>query len=113
MAEIAHVSLAHELKLFGHRVWELSPRIDAVPALAPAAEALRHAVAEAPRRIARAGAAEGRRAKHELHCAFRALARAVELLDRVARESEALAVEALALAQEGAELSHSIYERVA
>jgi hypothetical protein len=113
MAELAHLSLAHEVKLFGHRVWELSPRIEAVPAIAPHAETLRHAVAEAPRRLARAAAAEGRRSKHELHCAFRALARAVELLDRVARESEALAVESLALAQEGAELSHSVYERVA
>ena len=113
MAQIANVSLTHEVKLFGHRAWELGSKIESDAAHAPVVESLRQAVAEVPRRLTRAAASEGRRETHELHFAFRALTRAVEILDRLGREKNELAVDALALAQEGAELTSLICERVA
>jgi hypothetical protein len=43
---------------------------------------------------------------------FKALSEAVSTLDRVPRTEEALAVEASALAQEGAELCEQVYDLI-
>jgi hypothetical protein len=108
MAELASVSLAHDLKLFGSRVFDLTARLEAA-----LAEPLRRAVALAPRRLARHQAAsDGRVARRELLCVFKALSEAVSTLDRVPRTEEALAVEASALAQEGAELCEQVYDLI-
>jgi hypothetical protein len=95
MAQIANVSLVQELKLFGGRVFDFTE-----------SAALRRAATEAPRRLSR-----GARPR-DLFCAFKALSEAVEGLDRIARTDAGRAVEASALAQEGALLLEEIYDLI-
>jgi hypothetical protein len=96
MAQIASLSLIQELKLFGDRVFAFTE-----------SASLRRAVTEAPRRLTRGAGA------WEVERAFKALADAVDGLDRIAREDAERAVEASALAQEGAALCESVYDLIA
>jgi hypothetical protein len=111
MAELANATLLQDVKVFGHRVFEFTTALEGDAALA---EKLRRAASEAPRRLTRAAAAgEDRVALRERLCAFKALSEAVECLDRIPREGRALAIDASALAQEGAELCGQVYDLVA
>ena len=108
MSEVANVSLVQDLKVFGGRVFELTAGLGDEGSSRELVERLRRAVAEAPRRLARRAAAGDERAKvRELHGAFRALAEAVDALDRLPRS-----VEASALAQEGAGLCEEVYDLI-
>lgn len=109
MAEIAHATLAQDLKRFGRRVFEFTVTLE--PATA---EILRRRVAEAPRRFARHAAmrADSRMAARELECAFKAISGAVETLDRIGGRGGPRAVEASALAQEGSLIAAEIFDLV-
>ena len=110
MAEVATGTLARDVKLFGRRVTSFA---DTLEGLAEEAEGLRRGAAEAVRRLGWWSAAvdEGF-ARHDLLRAFLALSGVVEGLDRVPR-SHGAAVEASALAQEGADLCATLYDLVA
>ena len=108
MAELANATLFQDLKVFGHRVFEFTSKLEGNATLAPLAERLRRAASEAPRRLARGAAAgEERVAAHERQGAFKALAAAVAVLDRIPGD-----VDASALAQEGAELSEQVFDLI-
>ncbi len=96
MAQLANVSsLVQEVKVFGDRVFRFTE-----------SSALRRAATEATRRLARGAGTR------DLCCAFKALSEVVEGLDRIARTDADRAVEASALAQEGAALAEEIFDRI-
>jgi hypothetical protein len=112
MAQLANATLLPDLKLFGHRVFEFTANPEGDDA-ASTAERLRRAVAEAPRRLTRhAATLDERQATRELLWAFKALSEAVSILDKFPRAA-ATAVDASALAQEGAELCEQMYDLIA
>ena len=106
MTEITGVSLVHEVRSFGWRVFDLADQIGADEALA---SRIRKTAAAASRHLARRGQAIEPRIEGREACqAFKALGDVVTLLDELAATQGS--VEASTLAVEATGLTERIYE---